>query len=198
MTTWLLWCDLESTGLDTDLDEIIEAAFILTKADTLEVVGRYYSLVTPTDIGYRRLMSTPKVLEMHTKNGLLNHLANVSEDYRPPISKLDVRVCDWLELSPEFDLRSDDTVHLAGSGIANFDRPLIRRLMPDLDAKLHYAPIDVGVLRRTWKMWTGSDVTGDNDAKNHRAMSDVEGHLREARAFRERFKVVDEVLRAKD
>src|SRR5690349_7060804 len=82
------------------------------------------------------------------------------------------------------------TIHLAGSGVAAFDRPMINRFFPRDAKRLHYAPIDVGVLRRTWKMWTGADITGDNEAKAHRAMADVEGHLREARAFREAFRRV--------
>jgi hypothetical protein len=43
-------------------------------------------------------------------------------------------------------------------------------------------------------MWTGEAITGDNAAKNHRAMDDVEGHLREAREFQHRFCVVRDML----
>jgi oligoribonuclease len=199
MTTWYLFCDLEATGKETDVDEIIEAAFILVRADTLEEVDRFHALVPPTPEGLLRLVSNPVVLEMHTKNGLLLELAKLPTEGRPVgTAWLDEALVNWVELDNHVTVDRGDTLHLAGSGIANFDRPLIRRLLPNLDSLLHYAPIDVGVLKRTWKMWCGYEVTQDNANKNHRAMDDAAGHLNEARAFRERFKVVHETLQAKD
>lgn len=194
MNTWLLWIDCESTGLNTDVDEIIEIACILTHADSLDEVGRFHALLRPSPEGLMRLVSNPVVLRMHTRNGLLLELAELpsSEDAD---DVLDAEIEVWLRRYVD---DREDTVHLAGSGVAAFDRPLIQRLLPAIDSYLHYAPIDVGVLKRTWKMWVGHEITGDNEAKNHRAMDDVAGHLNEARAFRERFKVVHETLQAKD
>jgi oligoribonuclease (3'-5' exoribonuclease) len=192
-TTWTLWTDLESTGASTDLDEIIEVAMILTKADDLVEVDRFHTLVRPTIDGLVRLVSNPFVLGMHTRNGLLQEVIALPELGEPGLGWLDSAILSWLESIPEMNL-ADDTIHLAGSGVAAFDRPLINRLLPELADTLHYAPIDVGVMKRCWTMWTGSDITGDNAAKNHRAMDDVAGHLREAREFQHRFRVVRDVL----
>ena len=57
----------------------------------------------------------------------------------------------------------------------------------ELHAHLHYAPIDVGVLRRTWQMWTGGDLVTANQDKTHRALDDARCHLAEATAFRQVF-----------
>jgi oligoribonuclease len=192
--TWLLWIDIESTGPDVETDEIVEIACILTTSKTLVEAGRFHALVKPTPGGFLRLVSDPVVLKMHIDNGLLIELTALSERGETGLEWLDNAILDWLERLPVTINLADDVIHLAGSGVAAFDRPLIRRLLPELDAALHYAPIDVGVLRRTWKMWAGQDITGDNAAKNHRAMSDVEGHLREALEFQHRWKVVRDVL----
>lgn len=191
--TWLLWIDIESTGIATDVDEIIEIACILTKAEDLDEIARFHTLVKPTPDGFVRLVSDPVVLKMHIDNGLLVELTELPDRGEPGLKWLGEAILDWLERLPEMNL-ADDIIHLAGSGIANFDRPMIRRWLPELDEALHYAPIDVGVLRRTWKMWAGEEVTGDNDAKIHRALTDVLGHLREAREFQYRWRVVRDVL----
>lgn len=199
MTIYYLFTDLEATGLDTDVEEIIEAAFILVHADTLVEIDRFHALVPPTPPGLQRLVSNPKVLEMHTRNGLLLELAKLPTEGRPTGTEwLDEALVNWVELDNHVTVDRGDVLYLAGSGVAAYDQLLIKRLLPNLASLLHYAPIDVGVLKRTWKEWVGYEVTQDNANKNHRAMDDVTGHLNEARAFRERFKVVDEALRAKD
>jgi oligoribonuclease (3'-5' exoribonuclease) len=78
-------------------------------------------------------------------------------------------------------------VHLAGSGVAAFDKPFPARHMPRLHGMLHYAPIDVGVLHRTWRMWTGTDLVTVNQDKTHRALDDARCHLAEAAAFQRLF-----------
>lgn len=178
--TWLLWCDLESTGLSTERDEIIEAAFILTDT-ALNELASYESLVLPTLKALGRLNASEFVLKMHTDNGLL---AELDEGRAPYLRYVEAGV--WRLVSQH--VTAGDTIHLAGSGVAAFDRPMIRKHMPALDKLLHYAPIDVGVLRRCWRMWTGQDISVDDERKTHRAMADVEGHLNEARLFRAAFK----------
>ena len=177
--TWLLWCDLEATGLSPEYDEIIEAAFILTDTD-LNEIARYESLVWPRLRARERLNANALVLKMHTDNGLLAELDNGA----PDLPDVEARI--WKMIHQLVD--TDHTIYLAGSGVAAFDRPMIRWHMPWLDKLLHYAPIDVGVLKRTWRMWTGQDISDDNGRKTHRVMADVEGHLREARLFRDAFK----------
>jgi len=198
MTTYYLFADTEGTGLDLERDEIIEIALILTRAQTLEPVERYYSLVQPTPDGLLRLVQTPAVIKMHTKNGLLLELIEQDAAARRDIAAVDSEVFDWLELNTEVDFNGGDIVHLAGSGVSEFDRPLIKRLMPNLDSLLHYRSIDIGNLRRVWIEWMGYDATEGTADLPHRALGDVEQFLRDARGFRERFKVINDALAVKD
>lgn len=179
MTTYLLWCDLETTGLSATQDELLEAAFILTDSD-LNEVGFVHGVMEPGPMGLKRLMGTPVVRKMHTDNGLIM-------DVLQGPTKTALNVQDEVINLLDAYTTEGDVIHLAGSGVAAFDRVILTEYMAPVMQRLHYAPIDIGVLRRTWHMWTGRDITKDNSAKNHRAVDDVRGHLREARAFREVF-----------
>ena len=185
----LLWADLESSGLDVKHDEIIEAAFILTDTDLNEVWRAEY-VIPPTMAGMTRLRDNAVVLNMHRANGLLAEVAylrSISMDRKVP-AQVDIDVVAKMRAA---GVAVGDTVHLAGSGVATFDREMIKHWMPETSALLHYATIDVGVIKRCWTMWTGGDdITGDQVAKRHRAMSDIEGHLNEARAFRAAFRLM--------
>lgn len=189
--TYLLVVDFEATGKEPDVDEIIEAAFILVDEGLGAELGRWHAILPPSRSGLHRLLTTPAVREMHVANGLLNDLA-LSWHQRPYTNAADDAV-DAHEHVRQFGIEvvngmrdagvmKDSTVHLAGSGIAAFDRPLIQRYMLALNDVLHYAPIDVGVPRRMIKMWAGMDISPDLARKNHRAMDDAEGHLNELRA----------------
>lgn len=180
--THLLWIDLESTGLDTSVDEIIEVGVILTDLDHA-VIREFHTIVIPSDSGWHRLAGNPFVANMHQVNGLADELITRSSEPGLGIEDAQQHVLDLIETAG----LSDALFYIAGSGVASFDRPMVNRLMPQVAAKLHYAPIDVGILRRTYKMATGSDLVSVNQDKTHRAIDDVRCHLAESIAFRQMF-----------
>ena len=190
LPTHLLFTDLETTGLDPQLDDIIEAGFILTTTD-LTVVAELHQLIRPTPAAVHRLLADDALLRMHGDNGLLTALGitdrRAPAEYPNGVRPVTAVQRDVIELLYRHGVRRG-LVHIAGSGVAAFDKPFLARHLPLLHAHLHYAPIDVGVLRRTWLMWTGGDLVTANQDKTHRAMDDVRCHLAEAVAFRQVFK----------
>ena len=187
--THLLFTDLETTGLDPAHDEIIEAAFLLTTTD-LTVLAESEMLVRPSPAALHRLLADDQVAAMHNRNGLLRDLRAADRpepaadtDHATSLRDAEQRVIDLLHAH---SVRAGQ-LHIAGSGVAAFDKPFLARHMPRLHGLLHYAPIDVGVLRRTWSMWTGGDLVTVNQDKTHRAADDVRCHLAEATAFRRLF-----------
>lgn len=177
----LVFVDLETTGLDPDLDEIIEIAAILTTTD-LAVIGMFESTVQPSAEGLGRLLLNPVVYAMHTENGLLDTLA---EDHIPPIEEVARVFLEWLDTGPQPE--GEGRLVLAGSGVASFDRKFLARYMPEVTDRLRYWSIDVGVIRRAHQMWSPHPAPGPglNELKTHRAMDDVRLHLAEARAYRD-------------
>ena len=189
LPTHLLFTDLETTGLDPTRDDIIEAGFILTTTDLTVITGLQCSsdrpgrrctgswpttpccgCTAPTGCSQRSACTTARAPDTYPADVV-------------PVADAEQRVLDLLH---DQDIRPGQ-VHIAGSGVAAFDKPFLAGHMPRLHAHLHYAPIDVGVLRRTWQMWTGADLVTANQDKTHRALDDARCHLAEATAFRQAF-----------
>jgi oligoribonuclease len=184
----LLWVDLETTGSDeTRGDEILEIACIVTDKDLNEVKGEWQSLVRPSLIGQKRLVENDFVRKMHMENGLLAELTGET----PDISGVDYRLAEWLDKNFHRSLPIKKFT-LAGSGVAHFDSRFIRGYMPRLSAQLNYFTIDVGVIRRSWREWVGTEVSNANEGKTHRAMDDIRCHLEEARAFQKYWQDLEE------
>lgn len=178
----LLWLDLEATGLNTALDEIVEVGVILTTAD-LQVLGTFESVVRPTEIGMQRLLANEAVVQMHTANGLLQVLQSTAQ--LPAVAKVEDQLIALLD-----DAGARGRLLLAGSGVSHFDFAMLGTQMPRLHALLGYAQIDVGIIRRGFQMWAGADLVSANDDKTHRAMDDVRCHLAEGIAYRTAFAAI--------
>lgn len=174
MSDYLLWVDLETTGLDPERCAVLEVAAYLTNHHLSIIDASRTVIECHPEVLYRM---TPFVREMHTSNGLLAEVAYSATTLEDEENYL-------LDMLDRHDV---DKATLAGSGVAAFDMAVIRAQMPTLASRLNYWTVDVGVLRRTWRMWTGSDLTDANTAKTHRAKDDLDCHLAEARAFRAAF-----------
>ena len=78
--------------------------------------------------------------------------------------------------------------YIGGSGVAAYDHPIIKALMPKIAARLHYAPYDIGIARRMSKTMTNRDVVNiprsyQDGVKTHRAWDDITAHFEEGVAF---------------
>jgi oligoribonuclease len=177
---WLLWCDLETSGSDVKKDCIIEVGMILTNCD-LEEISSFQSLVYPTEQGWGRMMQNDIVRTMHQNNGLMDELIKVGKE-APRVDEVARGILKWLVSTHA----PQGKIGLAGSGVGHFDRAFIQKFMPQVMNYLRYWVLDVGVIRRSYEMFTGltpGDQNGDNKA--HRAMDDIRHHLEEARTFRQ-------------
>lgn len=189
--THLLWLDLETTGTNENVDQIVEVAVILTDLELTEVT-RSSSLVPYDYDGALRLAGNDYVRQMHQTSGLTDDLGRRFIGFTPDGGvEHEVR---WSVLrAAEKELKAQlahagtqpHCVMLAGSGVSHFDRRFLRTQMPDLERQLAYPSIDVGVARRMADLWGSPPGVPDfNSDKTHRAMADVVCHLNEARWWR--------------
>lgn len=72
----IAWTDIESTGLDEQTGHLLEVSLVITD-DELNEVAATQSLVRPVGINAADAITDDYVREMHTKNGLLDALAQV-------------------------------------------------------------------------------------------------------------------------
>lgn len=170
----ILWCDLETTGTDEEVDDILEAAFVLTGPDLATIAE--YQRVYRTSLDESQVSQV--VLDMHRANGLWVEAHHPSTRLADSGDAEDA-ILGWLGLW----LPKGDVIALGGSGVAHFDRRFIATNWPRLTKRLTYWSYDVGSVRRLARL-AGVQPDAAPD-KAHRAMDDIRMHLDEARWYRD-------------
>ncbi len=178
--TTLVWCDLESTGLDPDGGRILEYAMVFTDLELNEitsfegVIPQYQSEILPLMNDY--------VVNMHTKSGLLEAIRREQAgnqrtidtiSYGGEISCAEERILNTMDA-----IRDNNTIFvIAGSNIL-FDVKWLMVHMPKIidqidhrgvvDGPESYRCLDVSSYRTGFP-----DIfTSPTDA-SHRAMDDI-------------------------
>lgn len=188
----LMWVDLETDALPTAGDGIVdfrnvnimEIAVILTD-HSLNILqrGGYTEAMKLTKAIFDNLKGNDFVRKMHNDSGLIQACSKSTVT----LPEADEIIFEML--SGEFGA-SPGEVAIAGSGVAAFDHPLIKAQMPRTASMLAYYPYDYGIFRRLIQSLAGGMVTNPHISsygkdKVHRALNDIEAHLREAQKFRD-------------
>jgi oligoribonuclease len=136
----LAFTDLETTGLDTASDDVLEVGCIVTD-DRLVEIARYHAVVRAE----REFYDLPEIVrDMHTQSGLW---AEATGPEAQPIGVVDLQLAAFLrEHAVQLVDRGDRNClvrpQLAGSGI-HFDRAIMRRCLRRAEAELHYRQLDI-------------------------------------------------------
>lgn len=189
-----LWLDFETTGLDFELDDLIEVGCILTDR-SLRPISSFQSLVSPRDSALSRISSNKVVHEMHEKTGLLREVRDFVSTYGglKDLSYVERQIISWLDAQPI----DTSTMFLCGSGVSHFDHALVKARMPLLAARLRYATIDVSVVSRFLDSFVNPDreklYPGD-EYQEHRALYDTQRAVESAELLVEQFSFLVEAL----
>jgi oligoribonuclease len=168
----LVWIDLEMTGLNPDVDVILQAALVVTSAD-LDPLAEAAVVIGQSEEALARM--SPFVRDMHTRTGLVARVlaskASVAEAERALLAC----IAAWCPAPAT----------LCGNSIWN-DRRFIARHMPALDRHLHYRVVDVSSVKVLAARWYGeSAVFAKPTAGAHDATVDVRHSIAELRHYRE-------------
>ena len=169
----LVWIDCEMTGLNVEVDCLVEVAVVVTNSE-LEVLDAGLDIVIkPTDEGLANMGEF--VREMHTKSGLIEEFESGVD-----LAEAERLVLEYVQRFVP-DAR---TAPLAGNSIGT-DRMFLNRYMPALDQHLHYRNIDVSSIKELSRRWFPRvyfnlpKKTGD-----HRALADILESIEELRYYR--------------
>ncbi|HET6817226.1 MAG TPA: oligoribonuclease [Mycobacteriales bacterium] len=174
MTEPLVWIDCEMTGLDPQVDVLVEVAVVITDSE-LTLLDDGLDILIATDPAKLEGMEDV-VREMHTASGLLEALATASTT----VEEAEQQVLDYVQRwVPE-----RRKAPLCGNSIAT-DRTFITRYMPKLDDHLHYRMIDVSSIKELARRWYPRAYF-NAPAKNggHRALADIIDSITELRYYR--------------
>ncbi|MBB32422.1 MAG: oligoribonuclease [Acidimicrobiaceae bacterium] len=172
----LAWIDLEMTGLDPEVNVIVEIATLITD-DNLQIVAEGPNLIVHASDAELEKMD-PFVLDMHTRSGLL-----------PEIKASTINIKEAGDQTLAFlkeHIQVEKSIPLCGNSIGT-DRRFLAKSLPEIEDFLHYRSIDVSSVKELAKRWF-PEILVDAPKKNggHRAMEDIKASVEELRFYRSR------------
>jgi oligoribonuclease len=160
----LFWIDLEMTGLDENVDKILEVAIIITDLNFKPLEE------------YHRIVFQPKeVLDgmndwckrTHGESGLTAAIPNGT-----PLATVEDEICELIGRH----YTSGDRVVLVGNSVGN-DKRFVDKYMPKVAKRLHYRLIDVSSFKEIFRDKYG--VKMDKENNSHRALDDIRASIKE-------------------
>ena len=169
-----MWIDLEMTGLDTNRDEIVEIACIVTEPDLTELDSGISLVIKPNAAALEGM--DPFVVNMHTESGLIDEIPNGI-----PLAQAEQQVLDYIRSHVPEPRKAP----LAGSSVY-VDRGFLARYMPQIDAHMHYRLVDTSSVKELAKRWYPRVFFASPEKQgNHRALGDIRESIAELRYYRD-------------
>ena len=170
----LAWIDLEMTGLDPELDVIVEIAALVTD-DDLAIVAEGPDIVIHQPAAALNAMD-PVVVKMHDESGLRKAV----EASTVSLEEAGAVVLDFLRQH----LPEPGTVPLCGNSIAT-DRGFLSRHLPEVEAWFHYRSVDVSTVKELCRRWYPQAYeAAPVKAGHHRALDDIRESVAELAYYR--------------
>jgi oligoribonuclease len=171
----LVWVDLEMTGLNPEIDTILEIAVIVTD-NNLKIIKEGPSLVIHADDAALARMH-PEVKAMHASSGLTNRVKESTITLAQAQQEVMVFLKQYAQpKSP-----------LCGNSIW-LDKTFLIKHMPEITNFLHYRIIDVSTVKELVLRWYSNDAKANfAKAKNHRALDDIRESIAELIYYRKNY-----------
>jgi len=172
-TEYMVWIDCEMTGLDLNIDELVEVAVIITDSELNIVHPGFDIVINPSPAALEHMGEF--VTDMHTTSGLINeipHGVSLADAQEQVLAYINEHV-------PE-----NSKPPMAGNSIGT-DRAFIDKYMPEVDERLHYRNIDVSSFKELARRWFPR-VYFNTPTKDggHRALADIRESIREMDYYR--------------
>ncbi|HEY2273895.1 MAG TPA: oligoribonuclease [Steroidobacteraceae bacterium] len=171
---YLVWIDLEMTGLKADSDSIIEIATVVTDRELAVLAdGPVIAIHQPEDVLARMDDWNQR---QHGSSGLL---ARVRAS-RVTVAEAEQRTLGFLA-----PLVTAGSSPMCGNSICQ-DRRFLARCMPELERFFHYRNLDVSTLKELARRWAPGVAEGFVKQGTHLAHADIHESIRELRHYRAR------------
>jgi oligoribonuclease len=170
---YLVWIDLEMTGLKPDVDVIIEMATIVTDADLNIVAEGPVIAIHQPDSVLDAMDEWNK--RTHGASGLITRV----RESKYTMASAEKRTLEMLTVLVEAN-----SSPMCGNSICQ-DRRFLARHMPTLEKFFHYRNLDVSTLKELARRWAPGLLSGFVKQGEHKALADIQESIRELAFYRE-------------
>ena len=174
----LVWLDCEMTGLDPEIERIIEIAVIVT-GPNLECRTECPVVIHQSDAQLDKMDAWNK--GTHGKSGLIDKVkaSTVTEEQAQDQIIAFLKQYVPAKGSP-----------MCGNSIGQ-DRRFLVKYMPKLEAFFHYRNVDVSTLKELAKRWRPEVAAAFKKQQRHTALADVHESIDELEHYRQHFLKLD-------
>jgi oligoribonuclease len=175
LNEYLIWVDMEMSGLNPETERILEIAIIVTD-------------------GHLNTIATAPVWVVHQENAILDAMDawNKGTHGRSGlIEKVKASTLDEAAVEAECIAFLKKYIKagiapMCGNTIGQ-DRRFMAKYMPKLEAYFHYRNVDVSTLKELCKRWHPELVKGFTKKQAHTALADIEESIEELKYYRDKF-----------
>ena len=167
-----VWIDLEMTGLNPDVDRILEIAVVITGPD-LRPLGELQRVIQQPEFTTEKMSKV--VQQMHTRNGLIEECL---------ASTITLREAERAALALVVQHCLPGDAFLCGNSV-HHDWRFLARHMPRLEQYLHYRQVDVSTIKVLVQAWAPS-IAYEKQTSIHRALPDIHASIAELRFYCEK------------
>jgi len=179
---FLLWLDIETSGLDPLKHEIIQIAYILTDFSITKVYDKKEYIINPID-PYDLLISKMDTwcLLHHSKNGILEKVKDSTDS--ESLINIENKILESLNSL----LPNNSVIYLAGNSV-HFDKMFINHYMKKLSDKLSHRILDVSSFAIMCKNLNPILYEKKPTKEyNHTALSDIQESIQEYKFYMKYF-----------
>jgi oligoribonuclease len=169
----LVWLDCEMTGLDPELDRLIEIAVIVTGPNLTPRIEGPVLVIHQSDAQLDKMDAWNK--GTHGRSGLIDKVkASVVTEQQAELQ--------ILEFLARYVPKA--AAPMCGNSISQ-DRRFLVKYMPRLEAFFHYRNVDVSTLKELAKRWRPDVYNSFRKQQKHTALADVHESIDELEHYRE-------------
>jgi oligoribonuclease len=175
----MVWLDCEMTGLDPEVERLIEIAVIVTGPSLEPRIEGPVLVIHQSDEQLEKMDAWNK--GTHGRSGLIDKVkaSTVTE------AQAEQQILDFLaKYVPK------NSAPMCGNTIGQ-DRRFLVKYMPKLEAFFHYRNLDVSTLKELSKRWRPDIYSSFRKQQAHTALADVHESIDELEHYREHFLRLD-------
>ena len=168
----LIWIDMEMTGLQPEVNRVIEVAAIITDKE-LNILHEGPVVAVHQSDEVLDGMDDWNT-ETHTRSGLVKRVRE---------STIDETECERIFIETFRRFVPEGKSPMCGNTIGQ-DRRFMARWLPNLERYFHYRSVDVSTLKELARRWAPEHVKSFPKSTRHQALSDIQESIDELRHYR--------------